>query len=95
MNNEVTSVEGRLQNGQQVVGTTRLTLSGDVRLARGVTILALAANTGIVYVGGPEVSTTSGYPLVAGATLFVPARLVSQINLVASLAAQNVAWVAV
>jgi hypothetical protein len=95
MNNEVTSVQGRVQNAQAVVGTTRSALVLDVLLVRGVTITALSTNTGIVYVGGPEVATTSGYPLAAGQSIFLPTRDIKQVNLVASLVAQNVAWIAI
>lgn len=45
---------------------TRVQLSTSVIYAYGLKVKALAANTGIMYVGDVTVSATAGYPLPAG-----------------------------
>jgi hypothetical protein len=48
-----------------------LTKASEGRFASNVTIHAPSSNSATVYIGGPDVNATVGFPLVAGATLSV------------------------
>ena len=70
-----------------------LTSSTD-RPSNGVTITALASNSGPVYIGIDGVTVSTGYPLAAGATS-PPIGCVSpsDIYLIAASGAQEVRWI--
>jgi hypothetical protein len=59
--------------GQQT-GTTTATALASHALNTGVTISALSSNSGVVYVGPAGITSSTGFPLTAGAsvTLNVP-----------------------
>ena len=97
MNIETGTLKGRFHNNQGSVGTTRAQLNTDGReaLRRGVTVKAATGNADVVYVGGPEVSTTTGYPLVAGESLYLPAMFTDQIWVVGGASAQGFAWIGI
>lgn len=46
-------------------------ITGQNVICRGITLQAAAANGAAVYVGNSDVSSTTGYELVAGATLTI------------------------
>jgi hypothetical protein len=52
------------------------------RLTKGITLAAPAANAAVVYVGGPGVTTTTGFPIAAGDTLELPVQNMNQIYFV-------------
>ena len=51
---------------------TEVQLSNTTNRVTWVKVKALAANSGIVYIGGSDVSATNGYELSAGNELIVP-----------------------
>src|SRR5690606_10999760 len=59
-------------NGQTTVTTagTAEALAASQALTSGVTVKALASNTGVVYVGGSNVDSTNGFELAAGDQVF-------------------------
>ena len=96
MNIERSSASGRLTAGlSSAIGTTRVQLTDALPLVRGVQLRAVAGNAGIVYVGGPEVTATNGYPLAAGENIVLPVAALSQIHVIASQASQSIAWVGI
>ena len=60
-------------SGQKNVTTagTRVALASTQTLVSGVTIKAKIGNTGSIYVGGSGVTSSNGYILAAGDTVFV------------------------
>jgi hypothetical protein len=98
INIEVSTVGDRLQFGQGSVGTTKqkLGISPTTEpLKRGVTIKAITGNANVVYVGGPELASNNGYPLIAGESLFIAAASIEQVWVLGGAAAQNYAWVGI
>lgn len=61
-------------------------------LSQGITLTSRPTNTAIFYVGGPAVTTASGYPLRPGEELFLPVRSPDQVYIVSNLTNQPVAW---
>ncbi len=55
-----------------VSSTVPTTIYAGGRPKYGIQLKALAANTGIIYVGKSTVSSSLCYPLAAGETLFLP-----------------------
>lgn len=68
--------------------------------AKGIELIAAATNAaGIVYVGNADVTAgsaeaTDGFPLAAGARLFIPIERVSSIHLIGSTTGLKVFWIA-
>ena len=92
---------GQVQHGSKTVGTTAEVMTAAQQgsgMVKGVLIKAASANTGIVYVGSPNVTaaaddTNTGFPLSASESIFIPAE---DLNLwiVGSAASQKVFWLA-
>lgn len=61
------------------------------RTPQGFTVKALAANTGTVYLGASGVTSSTGYPLAAGESVYVPFDDPSRMFCVGSAASQVVA----
>lgn len=64
---------GNVVNGKTSMPTagTSVALGGSIVLVNGVTVKALAANTAPVFVGNSTVSSSNGYELLAGESVFV------------------------
>lgn len=84
---------GRVSTGRQAIGTTRVQLTHTRALVRGITLKAVAANAGVIFVGGPEVTTTTGWPLPVNETIFIPVSSLEQIFVIADTADQNLSWI--
>jgi len=67
------SLPSAIVNGQETVdaaGTAQV-IGASATLVSGVTVKALAGNTGIVYVGNSAVDSTNGFELSAGEAVFI------------------------
>lgn len=62
-------------------------------LRDGVWVQALSTNSGTLYIGGSGVTTSTGYPLAAGASVFVPIDDLSKIYAIGSADNQAVRWI--
>jgi hypothetical protein len=85
-----------LQTGQKTVTTagTRVAL-GDVVVNSSLAIKALAANTGVIYLGDSTVSSTNGFQLAAGEIMLIQqAGNLKDIYIDASANSQGVSWMA-
>lgn len=86
---------GKVVNGQVIVTTagTRVALGVSTLLVNGVTIKAFADNTGIVYVGSSTVSSSNGYRLNAGESVFIAVDNLADIYVDASANTQKVSFI--
>ena len=67
------SLPSTIVNGQETVdaaGTAQV-IGASATLVSGVTVKALAGNTGIVYVGNSAVAAANGFELSAGEAVFI------------------------
>lgn len=55
-------------SGVKTVSTSAAALSANT-LKNGIVLTADSSNTGVIYVGGSGVTTATGYPLAAGASI--------------------------
>jgi hypothetical protein len=62
--------------------------------AEGIQVKALPTNTGTIYVGGTDV-TTSSFPLAPGEGLYVPTNSVRDVCALASVDGDILAWIIV
>ena len=85
-----------IYNGKTTVATagTRVTLASS-QAVRSVTIKALAANTGIIYVGNSSVSSTTGFQLYAGDTVTLDIANLNTVNLDSSVNGEGVTYIGV
>jgi hypothetical protein len=83
-----------LYNGKTVVATagTRVALTTTLTLQSGVTVKALAANTGIIYLGNATVASTNGFQLSVGEEKFVEIDDPAKIYIDASVSGEGVSW---
>src|SRR5690606_30293465 len=67
------AIPSAIYSGQKTVTAagTAEALAVSQALTSGVTVKALASNTGVVYVGGSSVDSTNGFELAAGDQVFV------------------------
>lgn len=81
--------------GQTAVTTagTRVALGASVTLFQGLTIRAHLANTGTIYVGDSSVSSTTGYMLSAGESVFVPISNRATIYIDSSVDGEGVSYI--
>lgn len=81
------AVPPTVYNGKTMVTTagTRVVLASSQAILSGVTIKALAANTGTIYVGSSTVASTNGYALTAGQTVFLAIANLNTVNIDASV----------
>jgi hypothetical protein len=61
----------------------------------GIQIKALAANTGIIYVGKQNVTSLNGYPLAANESVFLPLDILASVRFLASVNNEKVACLVV
>lgn len=85
-----------IYNGQTNVTTagTRVTLAASQAITSGVTIRAKVGNTGYIYVGSSAVSSSNGYLLAAGESLFMEIANLNTINLDSSVNGEGVYYIA-
>jgi hypothetical protein len=73
-------------------GTELALTASNYPKASGVYIKAMPANTGLVYVGGDTVTSSTGYPLSAGETLFLPIAQTTTIFVDSAVNGEGVAY---
>jgi hypothetical protein len=85
-----------IYNGKKVVTTagTRVTLASS-QAVKSVTIKALAANTGIIYVGDTAVASTNGFALLAGDSLSLDIGNLATVNLDSSVNGEGVTYIGI
>lgn len=85
-----------IYNGKTTVTTagTRVALASSQAITSGVTIKALAANTGIIYVGNSSVASTNGYQLSAGDSVFLEIANLNTVNIDSSVNGEGVTYLA-
>ena len=88
--NTVASNPSSVYAGQQTCNITAAALPSQA-LANGVVVKALKTNTAIVYLGGPSVTTATGYPLVAGESISYAVSNLSAVYLICQNATDVVA----
>lgn len=78
----------------KTVGVTAVQIavsySGTADNPNGTAVKADTTNTGIVYVGGPDVTVATGYPLAAGEPVSIDLLDGDEVWAIASAAAQGV-----
>ena len=72
---------------------TEVALTTSKMLKDGVTVKALAANTGTIYVGLNPVTSLTGYPLAAGQSIYIKIHNSSLIYIDASVNGEGVAYI--
>jgi len=94
---DVTSVSlpSTVINGKTTVTTitASVALGATETVVSGLNIKAEANNTGIIYVGDSGVSSSNGYELAAGETVFLEIDDVATVYIIASVATEGVTYV--
>lgn len=77
------------------IGTTAVQLTtNSVKFKNSITIVAPSANTGTVYVGTASgVTSSDGFPIVAGAGISLEITNANQLWLIGSTSNQSVSWI--
>jgi len=90
------AVPAAVYNGVKAVttATTRESLAASQAILSGVTIKALSANTGTVYVGGATVAAANGFPLLAGESVFLEVANLATVYLDVSVNGEGVSYIA-
>jgi len=85
-----------IYNGQKTVATagSAEALASSQAIVSGVTVKALATNTGIVYVGNAAVAAANGLELAAGESVFIEVANLATVYLDVSVNAEGVSWIA-
>lgn len=85
-----------IYSGQKNVTTAgaRVALATTQTLVSGVTIKAKIGNTGSIYVGGSGVTSSNGYILAAGDTVFVEVSDLVTVYLDSSVNGEGVSYIA-
>lgn len=83
-----------LYNGKKTVTTagTRVALASSQAILSGVTVKALAANTGVIYVGNSSVASTNGFQLAAGESVFLEIADLATVYLDAAVNGEGVTY---
>ena len=81
--------------GQRTVGTTAVQLNSTASIqVRGTSIVAFATNSGVIYIGDDSsVTSSTGFPLVAGNVVPWPTNDISSIWVISDTASQKVGYV--
>ena len=84
-----------IYNGQETVDLagTAQAIGSSQALLSGITVRALAGNTGLVYVGNASVDSTNGHELAAGVSVFIEVDNVATIYVDAATNDDGVSWV--
>jgi hypothetical protein len=85
-----------IYHGQKVVTTagTEVALAASQAILSGVRIKALAANTGIIYVGANPVTSSTGFALAAGEEVFVEVANLATVYIDSSVNGEGVSYLA-
>ena len=85
-----------IYNGKKTVTTagTRVTLAGSQTI-KSVTVKALRANTGTIYVGDASVASTNGFALAPGETVSMDIADLVTVNIDSSVNGEGVTYIAV
>lgn len=85
-----------IYSGKTTVTTvgTRVPLASSQAIASGVTIKALVANTGIIYIGNSSVASSNGHQLAAGDSVFLEIANLNTVNLDSSVNGEGVTYLA-
>ena len=85
-----------IYNGKKVVttATTRVTLASS-QAVKSVTIKALVANTGTIYIGDGTVAAANGFALSAGDTISLDIANLATVNLDSSVSGEGVTYIAI
>ena len=85
-----------IYNGKTTVATagTRVALASSQAISNSVTIRALKANTGTIYVGNSSVASTNGLALSAGDSVTVVVANLNTVNLDCSVNGEGVTYLA-
>ncbi len=85
-----------IYNGKKAVTTagTRVTLASS-QAVKSVTVKALAANTGTIYVGDGSVASTTGFALAAGESISLNLTNLATVNLDCSVSGEGVTYLGV
>lgn len=89
------TIPSTIVHGQKTVTTagTDVVLAGSNALVIGVTVKALAGNTGLIYVGLTGVTSSTGFELSAGEQIFIPITNTNVIFIDSSIDAQSVSFI--
>lgn len=82
-----------LTHGAGTAGTAVAQLESSGRDMLQVSIRAMPANSGTIFVGGSGVTTSDGYPLVAGESIDIGIDNTDAVYLIASAASQLYRWI--
>ena len=75
---------------QLTVGTSKQVLSSTIKnTSRGISLKADSANTGVIYVGKVDVTTSSGYPLGQNEVILLPIDNPSLVYVIGSASGQK------
>ncbi len=87
------SVGTKVLAGQLSIGGTRVQLgTGSLKSKFGFDLKADGGNGNTIYIGGPDVSTTNGYPLAAGASLHMDIEDLYSVYAIAGASAQKLLY---
>lgn len=91
----LTLLPATIVHGQKAVTTagTGVALGSSATLTKGVTIKALHANTGWIYVGLNPVTSSTGFVLYAGESVFVQVDNLSTIYIDSSVDGEGVSYI--
>lgn len=90
------SLPTAVYNGKTTVTTagTRVALASSQALVSGVTVKALAANTGTIYVGNSSVAAANGFALAKGESVFIEIANLATVYLDSSVNGEGATFVA-
>lgn len=90
------SLPAAIYNGKTTVTTagTRVALASSQALVSGVTVKALAANTGTIYVGNSSVAAANGFALAKGESVFLEIANLATVYLDSSVNGEGATFVA-
>lgn len=90
------SLPAAIYNGKTTVTTagTRVALASSQALVSGVTVKALAANTGTIYVGNSAVDSSNGFALAKGESVFIEIANLATVYLDSSVNGEGATFVA-
>lgn len=89
------AIPSAIYNGQETVDAagTAQAIGTSQALISGVTVKALAGNSGIVYVGNSSVDSTNGFELSAGEEKFIEVDNVAKVFIDAATNDDGVSWI--
>lgn len=79
-------------NGQKSV-TTSASSIGTATFTEGVVVKALSTNTASIFVGDSNITTSTGYELIAGECVSLPVRTLANIYCISSTGTQTLSYI--